>query len=290
MLLLLLCAVLITSGVHGAIFNMTASQLASVKVGTPFELTWTDASGAVTLLLKNGTSSDLVTVETIATRWSLGPMRFDIDDNSGPNYSVQFALAGASASSSSASSSATSSSSSLAKYYVPINALSEFLEQSILRNIFRVVFQYIFDVLDFVTEASQTASPTPSGHSGLSTGSKAAIGIGATFGAVLFAAFGAFTFWYGKRSASRRSKAEGPVTGDKPELGAGVPRQKELAANVPLNEAERSELERRRRAVELDSSSPLRPTDTVSERAELEALRERSTAPIEMGHDERPGP
>lgn len=39
-----------------------------VTEGTPFEITWTDADGAVTLLLKDGPSSNLATVATIASK------------------------------------------------------------------------------------------------------------------------------------------------------------------------------------------------------------------------------
>lgn len=41
-----------------------------VTEGTPFEITWTDADGAVTLLLKDGPSSNLATVATIASKFS----------------------------------------------------------------------------------------------------------------------------------------------------------------------------------------------------------------------------
>jgi hypothetical protein len=48
-----------------------------------------------------------------------------------------------------------------------------------------------------------------------------------------------------------------------------------------LNDEERAELERRRRAAELEGS-PVSPVEVVSERAELEALRVKGSAPVEM--------
>lgn len=42
----------------------------SVKEGEPFTLTWGEADGPVTLLLKNGPSSNLGTVSTIAGKLS----------------------------------------------------------------------------------------------------------------------------------------------------------------------------------------------------------------------------
>jgi hypothetical protein len=116
---------------------------------------------------------------------------------------------------------------------------------------------------------------------GLSTGAKAGIGIGVTFGVILFAGFGAFTFWYGKRSATEKKDTGLPIE-DKAELGPGVPRRKELEdTSVPLNAKEKAELERRRRAAELEGS-PISPVEIPSERAELEALREKGNAPVEM--------
>ncbi|CZR63364.1 uncharacterized protein PAC_13261 [Phialocephala subalpina] len=176
MLLRLLYAALIAAGVHGAQFTMTASQFVSVKVGTAFELTWTNASGSVTLLLKMVLLMRSPLLRLLLVRgltgtsytWTLesslvsGSYAFEIDDSSGPNYSVQFTLAEASASSSSAS---TSSSSSLTKYcvleYPLINVLNEYIE-SIPHDIFNnvhyvvyivyVVLDYILGIPDFVAE------------------------------------------------------------------------------------------------------------------------------------------
>ncbi|KUJ11202.1 uncharacterized protein LY89DRAFT_700450 [Mollisia scopiformis] len=110
---------------NAAQFTMTASQFVSVKTGTPFDLTWSNATGAVTLLLKNGAANNLQTVETIASgltgtsySWTpeatlpSGSYAFEIDDSTGPNYSIQFTLAGAASSSSSASSTSSGSSTS----------------------------------------------------------------------------------------------------------------------------------------------------------------------------------
>ncbi|PKS06350.1 hypothetical protein jhhlp_007098 [Lomentospora prolificans] len=77
--------------------------------GKPFELTWSDASGAVTILLKTGPSSNLETVDTLVSgatgesatitldpsKYPSGTYAFEIVDDSGvPNYSEQFAFQG----------------------------------------------------------------------------------------------------------------------------------------------------------------------------------------------------
>lgn len=52
-------------------FTNTPAQFVGVATGTPFDLTWSNATGPVTLLLKNGASTDLKTVETIASMYSI---------------------------------------------------------------------------------------------------------------------------------------------------------------------------------------------------------------------------
>jgi hypothetical protein len=69
--LLFSCAILVISSiVDAAEFTNTISQLANVKVGTPFSITWTSASGPVTLLLKDGSPNNLQNVETIASMFA----------------------------------------------------------------------------------------------------------------------------------------------------------------------------------------------------------------------------
>ncbi|KUJ11507.1 uncharacterized protein LY89DRAFT_674090 [Mollisia scopiformis] len=243
-------AVTVASIVNAAEFTMTASQYVGVKTGTPFDITWADATGPVTLLLKNGAANNLQTVETIAFRhqkqhWHLARMlsRSTTVEDRTIAYSLHWR-----------------------------DQRQQAQAQSLANH------------QSLNLSQRQTAAPTPSGHSGLSTGSKAAIGVGVTFGVLLFAAFGAFAFWYGKRAASRKNNDSGAITNDKAELGSGVPRRRELEdTSIPLNDEEKSELDRRRRAAELEAgSSPISPVETVTERAELEALRERGNAPIEM--------
>jgi hypothetical protein len=99
---------------------------------------------------------------------------------------------------------------------------------------------------------------------------------------LLFVGFAAFAFWYGKRSATRKKKDGEPVITDRPELGPGTPRRKELEdTSLPLNAEEKEELERRRRAAELEGS-PIGPVELPTERVELQALRDRDIAPVEM--------
>jgi hypothetical protein len=69
---------------------------------------------------------------------------------------------------------------------------------------------------------------------------------------------------------------------DKPELGPGVPSQKEVEDKIaPLNVEEKAELERGRRRAELEGGLTS-PVEVVIERAELEALRERGNMQVEM--------
>lgn len=77
--------------------------------GKPFELTWSDASGAVTIYLKSGPSTNLVTVDTLVSGatgdsatitlnpadYPSGTYAFEIVDSSAvPNYSEQFTFQG----------------------------------------------------------------------------------------------------------------------------------------------------------------------------------------------------
>ena len=109
--------------------------------------------------------------------------------------------------------------------------------------------------------------------------------MGATLGAIFFGVLVWFAFWYGRRSERKNKKPaipdEDPTR--KPELDtieARIARQAELEATTaniaemgdPLSEEERNELQRRRRAAELEGSSPI-PPGVVSERYELEARR-----------------
>lgn len=72
-LLLFYVFVAVVPFVDAAQFTMTASQFINVKVGSPFHLTWENATGPVTLILKNGASTNLVSVETIASMLTATP-------------------------------------------------------------------------------------------------------------------------------------------------------------------------------------------------------------------------
>jgi hypothetical protein len=48
--------------------QFTNSAFAGITAGTPFNITWSGATTGVTLLLKNGASTDLKTVSTIASK------------------------------------------------------------------------------------------------------------------------------------------------------------------------------------------------------------------------------
>ncbi|KAM0286933.1 hypothetical protein ACHAQH_000617 [Verticillium albo-atrum] len=90
-----------------ASFTNTEDDFAAIAAGEEFTLTWADAEGPVTILLKSGPSDDLSTVSTITTgetgdsfTWSVptdlvsGEYAFEINDGTEPNYSVQFPLEG----------------------------------------------------------------------------------------------------------------------------------------------------------------------------------------------------
>ena len=88
-------------------------------------------------------------------------------------------------------------------------------------------------------------------------------------------------FWYGRRTANKnKTAASDTEPGHKAELeNIEARKNAELATTAntaemgaPLDEEEKKELERRRRAAELEGSSPAIPGD-VSERAELETRR-----------------
>ncbi|KAK1600465.1 Ser-Thr-rich glycosyl-phosphatidyl-inositol-anchored membrane family-domain-containing protein [Colletotrichum navitas] len=99
-----------------------------VAAGQPFTITWSDAQGPVTLTLKNGPSTNLATVQSIATGQSgtsfvwtppttlpSDQYAIEISDGTGtPNYSEQFSLATDVSASASASASATASASASA--------------------------------------------------------------------------------------------------------------------------------------------------------------------------------
>ncbi|PBP26280.1 extracellular matrix protein [Diplocarpon rosae] len=92
--------------------NGPATFNSGVTAGTPLEITWSGAEGPVTLTLKSGESTNLKTVEVIAsgqtgTSYTWTPptslpddtYALQIDDSTGtPNYSVQFAITGGAAS------------------------------------------------------------------------------------------------------------------------------------------------------------------------------------------------
>ncbi|KAF5876027.1 putative extracellular matrix protein [Botrytis fragariae] len=104
--------------------KLTNSNFA-VTAGTPFNITWSDAEGPVTLVLKNGPSTALTTVSTIGsgltgTSYSWTPsssLDTDLyaieiqDSTSTPNYSQQFQVSGATAVASTVTASSTSASS-----------------------------------------------------------------------------------------------------------------------------------------------------------------------------------
>jgi len=110
----------------------TADNFNDVTTGKPLTITWAEASGPVTVLLKAGPSTDLRTVSTIASGqtgnsfvWTpesslpSDTYAIQINDASGVNYSVQFPIKGSATQPSSSSSSALPSMSNSAPYSSP---------------------------------------------------------------------------------------------------------------------------------------------------------------------------
>ncbi|KAM0332183.1 hypothetical protein ACHAQA_002458 [Verticillium albo-atrum] len=88
-------------------FTNTLEDFAGIIPGEDFTLEWANAEGPVTILLKEGPSDDLSTVETLISgetgnsfTWSVptnlpsGQYAFEIDDGDEVNYSRQFPLQG----------------------------------------------------------------------------------------------------------------------------------------------------------------------------------------------------
>jgi len=106
---------------------LTNPDYSGITAGVPFTITWSGASGPVTIILKNGPAGNLKTVAVLTDgetdgsfTWTPskslpdGTYAFEIKDSSGINYSPQFELSGGAASSatSATSSSATKTSDS----------------------------------------------------------------------------------------------------------------------------------------------------------------------------------
>lgn len=100
----------------------------SVEAGQPFVLTWTEGTGPYQILLKNGPSGNLDTVETLVesttadsttvvlpTSLTTDVYAFEIVDTSDDsnNYSVQFEFAGSAAVSSATSATSTAASTTM---------------------------------------------------------------------------------------------------------------------------------------------------------------------------------
>lgn len=101
--------------------EFTNPTFATITAGKPFEITWTEASGPVTIILKNGPPAALQTVSTIQSGLTGNTFTWNVpatltqdtyaleirDSTSTPNYSTQFELIGGVPASASASVSGT---------------------------------------------------------------------------------------------------------------------------------------------------------------------------------------
>ncbi|KAI0017641.1 Ser-Thr-rich glycosyl-phosphatidyl-inositol-anchored membrane family-domain-containing protein [Xylariomycetidae sp. FL0641] len=98
------------AGLANAKIALTNSNFAGITVGQPFTITWTEATGPVTILLKNGPSDDLATVSEIASgvsgtsfTWTpestiaSGNYALEIEDGTDINFSAMFPVTGGTA-------------------------------------------------------------------------------------------------------------------------------------------------------------------------------------------------
>ncbi|RYP76148.1 hypothetical protein DL771_001972 [Monosporascus sp. 5C6A] len=105
---------IVFAGLATARVILTNSDFSDITAGEPFTITWSDATGPVTLTLKDGPADDLSTVSVITSgqtgesfTWTpseslpSGTYALEISDGSDINYSSQFEVSGGAASGSS---------------------------------------------------------------------------------------------------------------------------------------------------------------------------------------------
>ncbi|KAH9213576.1 hypothetical protein DL95DRAFT_462888 [Leptodontidium sp. 2 PMI_412] len=107
--------------------------------------------------------------------------------------------------------------------------------------------------IDLASQTSQALpSDTTNPKSGLPTGAKDGIGVGAALGSLIILRFVAFAFWFGRRSAKNKREATGDdVMVGKSELQAGTVRASELDTKFP-DLAEKVNMHDEARAAEFD--------------------------------------
>ncbi|RYP24810.1 hypothetical protein DL765_000356 [Monosporascus sp. GIB2] len=115
---------IILAGLAAAKVILTNDDFSGIEAGEPFTITWAEATGPVTITLKDGPADALTTVSTITSgqtgdsfTWTpseslpSGTYAFEISDGSDVNYSEQFQVSGGAASGSSTVASSTGSAS-----------------------------------------------------------------------------------------------------------------------------------------------------------------------------------
>ncbi|KAI1504340.1 Ser-Thr-rich glycosyl-phosphatidyl-inositol-anchored membrane family-domain-containing protein [Biscogniauxia marginata] len=147
-------------GLANAKVILTNTDYDDIEVGKPFEITWADATGPVTITLKTGAENDLKTVTDLAAgqtdtsfTWTpstalSGNYALQISDGTDINYSPMFSLDGT-ATTTTASSSASSSTTAVSSTLTTITTSSS-------------------------SSASSAASSTPASSSSVSPSSSAA--------------------------------------------------------------------------------------------------------------------
>ncbi|KAG4419637.1 hypothetical protein IFR04_007234 [Cadophora malorum] len=132
--------------------------------------------------------------------------------------------------------------------------------------------------LTISSQSFSTALPTLTAdpRSGFSTGEKAGIGIGASVGALFVISLVFLAYRFGKRI-----RKEGVML-DREEMGEKRIKKPDMQIYVPLTVDEKRELDRRRRASELEGGGMAVEMDG-GERAELEARRRMARDLHELG-------
>ncbi|RYP30149.1 hypothetical protein DL767_006397 [Monosporascus sp. MG133] len=115
---------IILAGLATAQVMLTNSNFNDIEAGEPFTITWSGATGPVTINLMNGPADDLSTVSEITSgqtgesfTWTpseslpSGTYALEISDGSGINYSLRFQISGGAAAGSSTVSLTTTTSS-----------------------------------------------------------------------------------------------------------------------------------------------------------------------------------
>ncbi|PQE24815.1 extracellular matrix protein [Rutstroemia sp. NJR-2017a BVV2] len=172
---------LAASAFAGALAVQFTNSNFDLTAGQAFTLTWSDAEGPVTVLLKDGASTDLKTVQTLGSGLTGNSLvftppaslttdfyAFEIQDsNNVPNYSQQFLIYGATGSPSSAASSSAAASSTATSTVTAISTSSALSSSAAVSSSSTGSSSAASSTT--ATDSSSTGSTTTTGSSSSST-------------------------------------------------------------------------------------------------------------------------